>query len=366
MNNVSIKKALLATALSISNAMLFVPVAAFAADATVHVVGQPAFDILAAAGGFSAPSRAEMIQRNLDKALIASVNYGSTPAVNVSYTKGMPVINVGGQYVLTVDNASAKAAGTTPALLANQWATSLRNLLSDRSSVEAYVAHLTGGERTQAATVASNQIPIPVQPQVAHMPAGLNFPVVLTTTLSSETAQTGDTVEARIDQPIVLGEFSIPAGTVVAGRVVASEASKRVLARRGEMEIAFNSMRLPSGQVVPIHATVSSMDLQQGNMLSKVNANPIGKTAIQGTVGAGVGAALGTAIGAIAGRHGSRGSSIGRGAWSGAAIGGGVGALHALLLAKGANIVYPSGSRMTLQLQAPAQVAITPVTTGVF
>lgn len=371
MKNISMKSALVATALTLSNITLFMPYAALAADATVHVAGRPAFDVLAAAGGYSAISRAEIMQKNLDNALIASVNAGSAPAVNVSYQKGVPVVTVAGHYIGTVDNASAKAAKTTPALLANRWAGTLRNLLGDSESIDAYVAQLTGGDRTQAAVADggfNNVQSTPVQPAIVNLPAGLNFPISLTTSISSETARNGDVVMARLDEPINLGSAVIPAGTVVSGKVVTSEPGKRLLARSGALEVAFNSMQLPNGQSFPIYATISGgvTEAQQRSLLGKVAANPFGRTAIEGTAGAGLGAALGTAIGAIAGSHGTRGRAIGRGAWSGAAIGGGVGALHALFLAKGTNVVYPSGQHFTLQLQSPAQVALNGNTTGLF
>lgn len=368
MKSNTMKKATLMIAISMSSAMLS-PLTALAADATVHVAGRPVFDVLAGAGGISAISRAEIMQKNLDNALVSTYARGAA-AVNVSYKNGMPVLSVGGHYVGTVDNASAKAAKTTPALLANRWANSIRTALADSESIEAYVAQLSGGERTQAAVTATNPYPTmePARPMYAHMPAGLTFPVVLSTSISSETARAGDVVEARIDQPIALGEFTIPQGSVVSGRVIDSEPGKRLLARKGALEVAFNELRLSNGQSVPINATVSGglTATQNAGIVGRVNANPLGKTVVQGTVGAGLGAALGTAIGAIAGSHGEKGRAIGRGAWSGAAIGGGVGAAHALLLSKGAHVVIPSGQRLTLQLQAPSQVAVTNTVTGAF
>lgn len=357
------KTAVLVTALSLSNVMVFMPTAALAADATVRLAGHAAFDVGAAAGGYSAISRAEIMQKNLDNALVASANRGPA-AVNVSYNKGIPIITVGGYYIGTADNASAKAVGTTPAVLAQRWANSLKTLLSDQNSVNTYVAQLTGGDRTVAGNV-STDVNYPLQPQstMVYIPAGLTLPVVLQTSISSETARPGDMVEARLENPIQLGQFSIPAGSLVTGSVIESEAGRRGLVRRGALEVAFNSLRLPNGQAVPIHATVQGgiSETQRRGLLSGVTGNPVGRTLVEGGVGAGLGAALGTAIGAIAGG----GHGVGRGAWSGAAIGGGVGALHALFLAKGANVVYPSGQRLTIQLQAPAQVAVTN-TTGMF
>lgn len=341
---------------------------ALAVDSTVRIAGRQAFDVLASAGGYSAVARAEIMQKNLDNAIVSAVQSGMSPvAVNVNYVKGMPVLTVGGYYIGTVDNASAKAAGTTPAGLAQRWASNIRGIVSDTGSIQAYVAQLTGGDRSQpvaqlppssSVTVPDTTTSTPYRGRVVYMPAGMQFPVVLQTALSSETARPGDMIQGRLDQPLAMGDVTIPVGTVFTGRVTDAEPGQRLWnGAAAQLGVQFDTMRLPDGTSTPIVGRISGglTANQQQSLLGKLESNRLTRSAVRGAAGAGIGAALGTAIGAIAG--GGRG--LARGAWSGAAIGGGLGLVQGLILSKGKNIVIPSGQTLQVQLDAPASVAVT-------
>lgn len=342
---------------------------ALAVDSTVRIAGRSAFDVLASAGGYSSVARAEIMQKNLDNAIVSAVQSGMSPvAVNVNYVKGMPVLTVGGYYIGTVDNASAKAAGTTPATLAQRWADNIRSIVADTGSIQAYVAQLTGGDRSQpmaqlppsnsnSVTVPDTTTSTPYRGRVVYMPAGMQFPVVLQTALSSETARPGDMIQARLDQPIAMGDTTIPAGTVFTGRVTDAEPGQRLWnGAAAQLGVQFDTMRMPDGTSTPIVGRIAGglTANQQQSLLGKLESNRLTRSAVRGAAGAGIGAALGTAIGAIAG--GGRG--LGRGAWSGAAIGGGLGLVQGLILSKGKNIVIPSGQTLQVQLDAPASVSV--------
>lgn len=131
----------------------FAPAPALAADAAVRIAGQTVFVNKAASAGMTAQARADVIQKNLDNALVAAKD--RTPAaVNIVYVKGLPVITLGGYQVATVDAANAKLAGTTPAVLAQRWADGLRNALKDQGSIDSYIGQLTGGYQSSAPAVA--------------------------------------------------------------------------------------------------------------------------------------------------------------------------------------------------------------------
>ncbi len=382
----NVVKAVAVIALGANLTMFAMP--AFAAS--VRLGGQQVMNINAATGGLSAAQRADKIQQNLDNALVAA-NDRSTSSVKVVYVKGQPVLTLGGYYVVTVDAASAKAATTTPAILAERWAKSLRTTLSNRASVDAYVASLSGtssssagssvssgaapgagsagsssSSSSSAASSASASTPsygsssgTVHRGRVAYIPAGMTLPAKLTSGLISGVARPGDVVEARISESISLGDASIPAGTVISGHVVETKAAER-LAKSGTISIKFNSLRTPDGVVTPISAHIvggigkysergngSSDELKGETFKDKVK-----RTAIAGAVGAGSGAVLGTTIGAIAGN----GRGAGRGAWSGLAIGAGLGVAESLLLRKGGEVTLAQGSNITLQLDSPASV----------
>jgi hypothetical protein len=205
----------------------------------------------------------------------------------------------------------------------------------------------------------------PMQGRVVFAPAGLVIPAILQTSISTEVARAGDTIQATINQPVILGESQIPAGSSLIGTVTDADPG-RMLGRSGGLEIKFNSLRTPDGQDVPLYAHLigevgkyKDGGNDKGDSFKGENwKGKVVQAGLRGLIGAGPGAALGTAVGAIAG--GRRG--VGRGAWSGTAIGGGVGLAQSLILRKGANVNIPSGTPIKLQLDGALQFAGTPST----
>lgn len=404
----SLKRSTVASALVLSQLIAMSPLAVLAAE--VRFAGHPVMENLAGSGSLTADARAEQAQQNLDNALVAAKD--RTPgAVNITYVKGLPVITLGGYQVITVDAASAKASGVSPAVLAQRWADNIRNSLRDQAAVQSYVSQLSGDYAASAPAVAAqppqqNYAPPQGAPQgqpeyfgsqqppqyngnaqygasaqynyaapqgstgytppprgyrqgrVAYAPAGLTIPATLSTSIATQVARPGDMIQAGISQAVILGDSQIPAGSVLLGQV--SEAKKGgYLGMSGRLEIQFNRIRTPDGNETPIVAHIvggiGKYDDKDGNG-ELVGETWKGKTVQavgRGAIGAGVGAALGTAVGAIAG--GGRGT--GRGAWSGTAIGGGVGVAQSLIVRKGKDVTIPSGTPITIQLDAPSSIA---------
>jgi hypothetical protein len=150
--NIRARHTLLVSALVLSQTLLLAPLPVLA-DASVRLAGQTLFDT----GG---DSHAQTVQNNLDNALVAAKD--RTPSsVNITYVKGLPVITLAGYQIVTVDSAAAKAAGSTPAVLAGKWANSIRQALTDQGSVDSYVSQLTGSYASSAPQVVA-------QPPVAQ------------------------------------------------------------------------------------------------------------------------------------------------------------------------------------------------------
>ncbi|MBI4534416.1 MAG: hypothetical protein HY711_10775 [Candidatus Melainabacteria bacterium] len=401
------QRLLLAFALTLSQSVILVPPAVLASDGAVRVAGQVVMVNRASSSGMSTEARTEAIQRNLDNAIVATKDR-SPSQVNIVYVKGLPVVTLGGYQVVTVDAANAKAANTTPALLAQRWANALRDSLRDRASIDSYVAQLSG-DYAMSAPPASNQYsaapqqyssaapsynqapsgnygggvsqpmgsynsqPYPTQRgRVVYAPAGMVIPVSLATAISTQVAKSGDMIQATLNQPVLLGDSQIPAGSVVIGTITESK-SGGYMGRAGTLGIKFNRLRTPDGLETPITAHIvggiSKYSDIAGDTSDVVKGETwktkVGQAAIRGAVGAGTGAALGTAVGAIAGRSGK---AAGRGAWSGTAIGGTVGVAESLLLRKGKDVTIASGTQMQLQLDAPLSIsgAGVPPYTGAF
>lgn len=405
------KRSALIIAVALTQSLILAPSAVLAADGAVRIAGQTVFTNHSASGGLSAEQRAETIQRNLDNALVAAKDR-SPASVNIVYVKGLPVITLGGYQVVTVDADNAKAANTTPALLAQKWADALRNSLRDASSIDSYVAQLSGNFPASAPAAnpvtAYNPAPPAYTPppqntsytpppnngqgygappqygqanydqfnrqtgagypvgggamqrgRVVYAPAGLVLPVALQTSISTQAAQAGDTIQASLSESVNLGDSNIPMGTVLVGQVTDAKAGG-FMGRSGMLGVKFTRMRTPDGQEVPIAAHIVGgigkyTDANgDGVVAGETWKTKVGQGVIRGAVGAGTGAALGTAIGAIAGR-GGRGA--GRGAWSGAAIGGGLGVADSLLLRKGKDVTVRSGTAMQVQLDQPVSLS---------
>jgi len=380
-SKMSLRRSLLAATLIIGQTFAMPSLAVLAADSSVRLAGQVVVSDLASAGGFTSEKRAAQVQENLDNALVASTD--KTPsAVGIAYVSGMPVITLGGYNVVTVDGASARALSTTPALLAQKWASSLRDALKDQSSISAYVSHLNGDFLSSAPPVAA-QAPMPsynnsatfqaqspaapvyAQGRVVYAPAGMVIPATLKTSVSSELARAGDVIQAEVSQAIILGDTQIPVGTTLLGQVSDAEAGK-YLGRTGSMAITFTRLRTPDGMEAPITAHImgtvdkyATTGTQGDTLKGETWKGKVVQAGVRSLVGAGTGAALGTAVGAIA--NGGRGA--GRGAWSGTAIGAGVGLAQSLLLRKGSNVTVPSGTPIKLQLDSALQMAASPSTT---
>jgi hypothetical protein len=332
------------------------------ADASVRLGGAPVFSVPAPSGGLTPDQRARAMQKNIDNALVASTN--RTPsAVGVTYVSGQPVLTLGGFYVCTVDLASARKLGLTPATLATRWQTSLRNAMRNRATVDSYVSALTSSAKTAVAgttTTQAGSYPFYRQGHVIYIPAGMTMPVSLSTSLSSLTARAGDKIEAKLAENLNMGDASVPAGSVLIGSVTDAVPGQR-LARSGSLGLKFTRLRTPDGAETPITAHIigglekyDQVSAENGLYKGEGTKTKVEQAALRGAIGAGAGALLGTTIGAIS----SRGYGTGRGAVAGTLFGAGLGVADALLLRKGADVNVGSGQVLKLQLDAPASLAL--------
>ena len=370
-----------------------------AADNHVRIGGNTVFSI-----GSATSDRATKIQRNIDNSLVASSDHGPS-SVKITYVKGQPVITLGGYYVTTVDLATAKAYGTTPALLAQKWATSMKTALANKTSTDAYIAQLTGtgsnpatyttpaasspapsytpAQTAQAAAATPaqsnwqpmpdasaqnrqpdysyqtqpNQYGQPYQGRLTYVPAGMNIPVQLETAISSSVAKAGDMVVAKTTETVNLGNGVLPVGTQLTGKIT-NAADGAWMGKSGKISMKFTSIRMPNGSETPITAhiagNIGKYDENGGTFHGENTGSKVKKTAISTAIGAGGGAVAGLAIGAIAG--GGRG--VGKGVIFGTAIGAGAGLVQGLLVRKGSEVNMTQGQFFNLQLDAPATVAM--------
>ena len=169
-------------------------------------------------------------------------------------------------------------------------------------------------------------------PQPVTIPAGTNLHVILGTTISSGTSQSGDSFNGTLSEPIRVG------GGVVVSR------DARV---RGTVVEARQSGRLSK----PALLSVAVTSVQAGGSWVNVNTHPItleGKShKKRDVVAIGGGSALGALIGGIAG--GGKGAAIGAGAGAGA------GTVGAAATGK-KEISLPAESHLTFRLSRSVTV----------
>lgn len=142
-------------------------------------------------------------------------------------------------------------------------------------------------------------------PSTVTIPAGTVVAVRLQNTVSSATANPGDTFDAVLDEPLVVkGQTVADRGTPVTGRIVEAKSSGR-LHNSGYLRLTLASITL-HGKELPVR---TSSLFAKGANHNKRNAALIGG-------GAGAGALIGGLIG------GGKGALIGAGAGAGAGTGG--------------------------------------------
>jgi hypothetical protein len=143
-------------------------------------------------------------------------------------------------------------------------------------------------------------------PSSVTIPAGTVLAVRLQSTVSSATANPGETFEAVLDQPLVVnGQTVADKGAGVTGRVVEAKSSGRIH-DSGYLRLTLASIEI-NGKNVPVQ---TSSLFAKGANHNKRNAALIGGGAgagalIGGLAGGGKGALIGGLVGAGAGTGGA-------------------------------------------------------------
>lgn len=147
--------------------------------------------------------------------------------------------------------------------------------------------------------------PAPIAPRKVTLATGSTIPARLMQTLSSDKLRAGDTFQATLAEPLIVGDLVIAErGSRVSGKVVdASMAGK--FQGSSKLELALTSFESADGQRVAVSTTpwVKQGENGKNGEIAKI----------------GGGAALGAIIGAIAG--GGKGAAIGAGVGGGAGTG---------------------------------------------
>jgi len=165
-----------------------------------------------------------------------------------------------------------------------------------------------------------------------ELPSGTNVVVRMIDGVDSETARTGQTFQASLDQPILLnGQVVVDRGADVVVKLVDAKESG-TFTGRAELALNLQSIRV-NGRSVEVNT----------QSVSRVSDSQGGETAKRGAAGAIVGAGLGAVLGG------------GKGAATGAAVGGAAGA-GTQVITKGKRVRIPSETRLTFVLDTPVRI----------
>ena len=159
-----------------------------------------------------------------------------------------------------------------------------------------------------------------------EIPSGTELDVRLQNTLNSGTAQVEDRFEATtLNDLIVDGRVSIPAGSVMRGVITSVEPATRTN-RTAKMAVSFDQVTV-NGRAYPIRGTVTQAIEGEG---------------VKGDLPkAGVGAGVGAIIGGILGGF--------KGAMAGILIGGG----GTIAATEGKEVQLPQGTVLRVRIESP-------------
>jgi hypothetical protein len=188
-------------------------------------------------------------------------------------------------------------------------------------------------------------------PPASNLPSGpLSLPrdtvmlVEMQSSLSSDASQRGDRFEARVIDP---RDFE---GAIVEGRVTRIKRPGKVKGT-AEMQLSFESIRLPDGRTTSLNADVVElidMNNRGGSGTVDAEGGVKGKDSTKSDVKkVGAGAGVGAIIGAIFG--GGKGAAIG------AVIGGGVGA-GTVLSKRGEDVRIDRGQQMRIRTATETRI----------
>ena len=184
--------------------------------------------------------------------------------------------------------------------------------------------------------------------RVVTVPAGIQFPAVISTPISSEFLTMGQTVAVTLGSDFYYNATLIaPAGSSVLGTVTQVTKAKHG-SMNGTLRLRFTEITTPYGTRIPISATIRTDD-GTGLLKGGTKADVAKAYAKDLAVGSMVGALAGTIMGPLSG------GAVGRGAALGTAVGA-VGGLGKSIYDKGVDVTIPSGATIDLCVDQPITV----------
>lgn len=184
---------------------------------------------------------------------------------------------------------------------------------------------------------------------VVMVPAGSTLNAVLTTPLSSQYSNVGQTVTMALGNDFYYeGKLIAPAGSSIYGTVIESSKAKRGSVN-GKLCVRFNRIYTSYGTEIPISAVIKTTD-NTGVLVGGTAVDVTKEYAKDVAAGSAAGALSGLVFGALAG------GEVGRGAALGTAVGAG-GGLVKSFWDKGNDVDIPANAAIDIMLLQPITVS---------
>jgi len=191
---------------------------------------------------------------------------------------------------------------------------------------------------------------LPLAGFAAEIPQGTHVLLRMVNSVSTRTAQAGDSVYMQTASPIAAGgRIIVPINSYVTGVVANARRSGRVTGR-AELGIRIDTLTLPGGQVAKISPHLTSVDSNETSQKVVTNENEIkqGSSKMQDLGRVAILAGTGASIGGLADRS-----------WQGAGIGAGAGGavgLATVLMTRGREVELRQGSTFDVVFDRPIAI----------
>jgi len=181
-----------------------------------------------------------------------------------------------------------------------------------------------------------------LQGYIRVVPSGTKIPIIMDTSVDTDTSQEGDEFSARTGEDLTIdGSTVVPAGSIIKGRI-AQMNGPRHLNRSGSVALKFDSVTTPDNRQLPIVANIVA---RGGVVHARRGAKDIlidsSCVALPTAAGLGIGLLAGSAGNASIGSAGAGLIGVGVGAAVGVAI---------LLSKKGKKIDIKPGDELKIEL----------------
>ena len=184
-----------------------------------------------------------------------------------------------------------------------------------------------------------------LQGYAVYVPAGITVSAVLSSEINSQSAITGQQINAILMQDFIYNNTLIAsAGSTLNGTIVLNKKAK-FANRNAQIQVRFTTIQTPYNNIIPISGIIATND-SSGILKGASTKDSAKKYAKNTVIGAGSMAAIGTAMGALSG------GSVGKGAVYGTAIGAGLGVMKSVF-DKGEVIVIPANSQIEILFDQP-------------